>query len=203
MKNTLLDKSFIEADGHVLIKDADSGEVLLDKHNAINFENISEAMAGALANKTEPVSGQLYHIDKLAYGDAGTETSATGAITYKAPNVNDTDDQLHNQTYEKSVNASLETGDPAFDPDNKVVQSHPAGEHYTDLVITSTLDYSEPGDQRETDGDNGVTPVYVFDELGIKLKTGKLISHIIFHPIEKSANRRIQIVYTLRIRAGK
>lgn len=203
MKNTLLDKSFIEADGHVLIKDVDSGEVLLDKHNAINFENISDAMAGALANKTDPVSGELYHIDSLVYGDDGTEILDTGAIVYKQARVNHTDDQLHNQVYEKSVNASLDTTDNGFDQDNNVIKSHPAGEHYTDLIITSTLDYNEPQGQRETDGDNGDQPVFVFDELGIKLKTGKLISHIIFHPIEKSANRRIQVVYTLRIRAGK
>ena len=43
MKNKLKDKAFIEVDGHVLIKDIDTGEVLLDKHNVNgNCWNVSE-----------------------------------------------------------------------------------------------------------------------------------------------------------------
>jgi hypothetical protein len=34
MKNEILDDTPISMDGHVLITDMDSGEVLLDKHNA-------------------------------------------------------------------------------------------------------------------------------------------------------------------------
>jgi hypothetical protein len=50
---------------------------------------------------------------------------------------------------------------------------------------------------------------FVFDEIGLKSKSGNsdtplnagwLLSHIVFHPVQKSANRVIQVKYTLRIR---
>ena len=45
----------------------------------------------------------------------------------------------------------------------------------------------------------------MFDELGLQCKVGAnagdllLITHVIFHPVQKSLNRQIQIDYTLRI----
>ena len=48
----------------------------------------------------------------------------------------------------------------------------------------------------------------LFDELGLKSwegtengATNKLITHVIFHPVQKSLNRLIQIDYTLRIQS--
>jgi hypothetical protein len=45
---------------------------------------------------------------------------------------------------------------------------------------------------------------FTFDELGLKTWNGavdnlRLITHVIFHPVQKSLNRQIQIDYTLRI----
>ena len=49
----------------------------------------------------------------------------------------------------------------------------------------------------------------LFDELGLKARstdessglttTGKLLTHVVFHPVQKSLNRLIQIDYTVRI----
>ena len=47
----------------------------------------------------------------------------------------------------------------------------------------------------------------MFDELGLKAYSpagpglGDLLTHVIFHPVQKSLNRLIQIDYTVRIQS--
>ena len=49
MKNNYNEQSNISVDGHCLIKDADTGEILLDKHNAINFQ--IQSLAAGIVNR--------------------------------------------------------------------------------------------------------------------------------------------------------
>ena len=73
---TLNENSNVKVEGHVVITDADSGEVLLDKYNAINFQNFAFAVAQAMSG------GTTYAVNKLAFGYGGTSIdSGTGAIT--------------------------------------------------------------------------------------------------------------------------
>lgn len=195
MKNTFNDNSLLSIDGHVIIKDPDSGKVLLDKHNAINFENMTVAIAYLLANQS--ITGHF--ITDLHYGNGGTFIDGTGLISYRSPLVSGESGGLYNPTYTlKSVIA-----DPTIDPDNSMSVITYTSNNYTDIVITSTLNWDEPAGQSLTDtsSGDGVTD-FIFDEIGLYTAAGTYLTHLIFHPIEKSANRRIQIVYTIRIRAG-
>jgi hypothetical protein len=72
-------------------------------------------------------------------------------------------------------------------------------------VVSCLLDYGEPSGQAVFDNSQDLSGQYVFDELGLKgydlntQSTGKLLTHVIFSPVQKSLNRLIQIDYTVRI----
>lgn len=185
--------------GHICIQDPETGEVFVDKRNAINFENMSIALAYSLAGLTDGngTSGNAYNLLQMGFGNGGVNVTGTGALTYRATNTSTTSGALYNQTYTKSI-----ANTASADPDNNIAVVHTGGNNYSDIVITATLDYSEPSDQDALDDAASADGTYVFDELGLKLATGNYISHVIFHPVQKSANRKIQVVYTIRITAG-
>jgi hypothetical protein len=43
---------------------------------------------------------------------------------------------------------------------------------------------------------------YIFDELALYTANDDLLTHVIFHPVQKSANRKIQVIYTIRLRTS-
>jgi hypothetical protein len=191
----------IHVQGHIKIFDPESGEVYIDKRNAIHYENISEAIAYNLANK-----GQNY-IYEMHFGNGGTSVDPTGIINYLPPNVNTSNSNLYNPTFAKIVdNTSALNADPTR---NKMEIRHVPGRVYTDIVISCLLDYGEPTGQSAFDNSTNLEDTYTFDELGLKARsndgssglttTGKLLTHVIFHPVQKSLNRLIQIDYTVRI----
>jgi hypothetical protein len=191
----------INVQGHIKIFDPESGEVYVDKRNAIHYENISEAIAYTLANK-----GQNY-IYEMHFGNGGTSVDPTGIINYLPPNVNTSNSNLYNPTFAKIVdNTSALNADPTR---NKMEIRHVPGRVYTDIVISCLLDYGEPTGQSAFDNSTNLEDTYTFDELGLKARstdgssglttTGKLLTHVIFHPVQKSLNRLIQIDYTVRI----
>jgi cold shock CspA family protein len=195
------DVSGIHVQGHIKIFDPESGEVFIDKRNAIHYENISEAIAYTLANK-----GQNY-IYEIHFGNGGTSVDPTGIINYLPPNVNTSNSNLYNPTFAKIVdNTSALNADPTR---NKMEIRHVPGRVYTDIVISCLLDYGEPTGQAAFDNSTNLEDTYTFDELGLKARstdgssglttTGKLLTHVIFHPVQKSLNRLIQIDYTVRI----
>jgi hypothetical protein len=183
-------------EGFVKILDPNSGEVLVDKKNAIHYENISIAMAQTLSNR------DLGYIYLMAFGNGGSSVDPTGVITYLPPNTTGQNADLYNQTYQKVVddNSAADT-----DPENnKMTVLHTSGNLYTDILVSCLLDYGEPPTQQAFDNSTNFNGEYVFDELGLKSWNGstdnlKLITHVIFHPVQKSLNRQIQIDYTLRI----
>ena len=208
--NTLKDTTNTVIDGHVFIKDVDTGEVLLDKHNSINLINMALAIASLLGGKSTSGSNN-FNIVKVAFGNGGTVIDVNGNIEYKTPNTDTASGTLYNETYYKMVDGT-DTVNPS---ENFVEVQEFVGQVYSDVVITTTLGYTEPdatatnGIQRAIDdatGDaassSGTGSPYIFDEIGLITEAGSYLSHIVFHPIEKSANRKIQVIYTVRIRAG-
>jgi hypothetical protein len=182
--------------GHVKIHDPKSGEILYDDHNAIHYENISIAMAQTLSDRN------LGYIYQMAFGNGGSSVDPAGVITYLPPNTIGQNADLYNQTYAKVVddNSAADT-DPI---NNKMTVLHTAGNAYSDILVTCLLDYGEPPEQQAFDNSTNFNGEYVFDELGLKVWNGaadnlRLITHVIFHPVQKSLNRQIQIDYTLRI----
>jgi hypothetical protein len=183
-------------EGFVKIHDPNSGEILVDKKNAIHYENISIAMAQTLSNR------DLGYIYLMAFGNGGSSVDPTGVITYLPPNTTGQNADLYNQTYQKVVddNSAADT-DPV---NNKMTVLHTSGNLYTDILVSCLLDYGEPPTQQAFDNSTNFNGEYVFDELGLKSWNGasdnlRLITHVIFHPVQKSLNRQIQIDYTLRI----
>jgi hypothetical protein len=187
----MLDKNNIMVQGHIKIYDPITKKVLIDKPNAIHYENMSEALAQSLANK-----GTGF-INNMVFGNGGTSVDSTGVITYLPPNTFNQSATLYNQTYEKIVdNTSVLNLDPQR---NYIEVRHTPGLIYTDLFVSCLLDYGEPAGQQAFDNTTTLDGEYVFDELGLESESGKLLTHVIFHPVQKSLNRLIQIDYTIRI----
>ena len=192
----ILTPSLTSIQGFLKVYDPQSGEVFVDKKNAIHYENISICMANTLADRN---TGFIY---KMAFGNGGSAVDPTGVITYLPPNTTGQNASLYNETYSKVVddNSAADT-DPT---NNYMTVVHTSGNVYTDIITTCLLDYGEPAGQQAFDNSTNFNGEYVFDELGLQCWNGSasnllLITHVIFHPVQKSVNRQIQIDYTLRI----
>jgi hypothetical protein len=139
----------------------------------------------------------------MAFGSGGTTVDPTGLITYLTPNTVGSNSSLYNQTYVKVIDQnSIANADPVR---NKMEVRHVSGATYSDIVITCTLDYGEPDDQQAFDNSVDMDSNFVFDELGLKwynsTGTGKLLTHVVFHPVQKSLNRLLQVDYTIRVQS--
>ena len=201
------DVSGIYVRGHIKIFDPTTDEIFVEKSNAIHYENISVALAQNLAHKD---SNFIY---EMHFGNGGTSVDATGVISYLPPNTTGQNSNLYNATYSKIVDdASITNTDPAR---NNILIRHVPGQIYTDVLVTCLLDYGEPSGQSAFDnsqtysGSNDPSNLFTFDELGLfgrstngtsgLTSTGPMLTHVIFHPVQKSTNRLIQINYTVRI----
>ena len=202
----------VKVEGHVLITDKNTGEVLVDKKNAIHFGNMAYVIATALSHHTLNQSGIYW----MGFGNGGSDVLSTGSIKYKSTNTSttkDTSSELYNRTYFKTV------AKPSVTTANSIVASGDANNNieiiestgaYTDIKVTCTLDFGEPSGQDAQDSATTDTD-YIFDELGLyayyqdtstttlDITNALLLSHVIFHPVQKSTNRQIEIVYTVRV----
>ena len=191
-----------KVEGFLKIYDPNNGEIFVEKKNAINYENMSEAIADTLSSRGY---GEIY---QMAFGNGGASVDETGVITYLPPNVTGQNAALYTQTYEKIVDdTSVFNLDPTR---NKMTVFHTTGRVYTDILVQCLLDYGEPSGQAAFDNSTQTDSSYIFDELGLLANYGtdsngdvitRLLTHVIFHPVQKSLNRQIQIDYTVRIQS--
>lgn len=202
----------IKINTHIVIKDLDSGEILREGHNAIHRENMSIAIANGLCR-----NNSSSFISEMHFGRGASIVSEVGSITYRKPSVTGMKADLYNTVYFRVVDDE-DLNNPDFEF-NSTKQSHISGTDFAETVVTTTLDYTDPAvtdsvfnivdnTQQSLDASTSVSGEFVFDEIGLKtrgstgLNTGFLLTHFIFHPVEKQASQRIQIVYTLRVQAG-
>ena len=189
----------VSVQGHIKIFDPNTKEVFVDKRNAIHYENFSIALAKSISNQTNgPIA-------EMVFGNGGSRVDPTGIITYLTPNTVGSNASLYNETYYKTVDARRPS---SLDPARNFMETrHISGVAYTDVLVSCLLDFGEPSDQLAFDNSTSQDGSYVFDELGLKgysedgPNLGSLLTHVIFHPVQKSLNRLIQVDYTIRIQS--
>jgi hypothetical protein len=191
----------LNMNGHILIRDKETGEELVNKRNAIHYGNMAYIVANAL-NGTD--NARVYY---MGFGNGGTSVDTTGKIIYKSPRVSEafqSSASLYSRTYKKIVGAS-------GDATNQMEVI--TGTSYSDIKVTATLSYSEPADQDLFDTSTNNDGSYVFDELGLfsyptdpspsdgsdPIETSRMLTHVVFHPVQKAQNRVIEIIYTVRV----
>jgi len=189
----------VRIQGHIKIFDPMTKEVFIDKRNAIHYENFSLALARSISNQG------FGTISEMVFGNGGTRVDETGIITYLTPNTVGLNSALYNETYYKVVDAKQSSSiDPAR---NFMEVRHVLGTTYSDILVSCLLDFGEPAGQAAFDNATNSEGTYVFDELGLRSYSpdgegqGDLLTHVIFHPVQKSLNRMIQIDYTVRIQS--
>lgn len=209
--------------GHVLIKDKETNEIVLDKPNAIHYGNISTEIAQALVGDNESF------ITYMAFGNGGVIIDTSGNIIYRKPNTSLNKDKFA-RLYNTTLIAQV-TNEASNIHSDLMYATVPGGnvKNYEDIVVVVTLEQGVPQTQMTLDDANGlcnqtqdVSVNFVFNE--IALYTGQrksqgamiieneadiqsflteddktLITHVIFHPVQKSMNRILEITYTLRI----
>jgi hypothetical protein len=181
----------IKMSGHILIRDAETKEEIVNKRNAIHYGNMANIIARALTNE----AGSYIHF--MAFGNGATSVDGAGKVLYKNPRVSESFENsatLYSRTYEKVISNNTSS--------DKIEII--TGASYTDLKMTCTLGYNEPAGQDTFDSSTTQDGLYVFDELGLLSYAtdpadSKMLTHVIFHPVQKSANRSIEIIYTVRV----
>lgn len=189
-----VDNAGLNMSGHIVIRDKETKEEIINKRNAIHYGNMARIVAQALNNTADS------YINFIAFGNGGTSIDSSGGkVLYRSPRVSEAYEasaSLYNKTYHKDIQGSQ------ADEDNKI--EIVTGASYTDIKMTVTLGYSEPSGQDVFDSSTTNTGDYIFDELGVftnatDFNDSEMLTHVIFHPVQKSQNRVIEIIYTIRV----
>src|ERR1017187_6288968 len=173
------DRCQVTLAGRVMIRDALTNELIVDKSNAIHPQNMAFVIAKALSRDS---NGYIYEMD---FGNGGTFYNSSNQIVYRPPNTVGAAATLYNTTYSVQVDEQS-VGTPST---NSVVSAPSASPAITSIItITAQLNANEPTGQAAADNvttDPGA--LYMFDEVGLRTPAGVLSSHLVFSPFEKTA----------------
>lgn len=195
----MIDRYTPSVSGFLKITDQETGEVLVDKENAVHFGNLSSAIAESLSGLDRG------HIRYMAFGNGGTTIDSVGGILYKEPDVSNSRDEsasLYSEIFNNEIDQSNDN--------NTLPILGSSG--FADIKITVTLDFIETGlVQDSIDRAVSVNEDAVFDEIAVytgapgistalaNSTDALLVTHIVFNPVQKSQNRILKIDYTIRI----
>jgi hypothetical protein len=205
--------------GTLKIYDKDSGDILVQKKNAIHPGNMAYVLASALAGKPTSVNGagDAPHINWMQFGNGGSVSTTT--LSYKSPRVNSTYDELaitasnsslYVPKYEQLLTNTVyfpgeDMGAGELVPNNTAKVNFSVNLTHADYAtaVSETI----PANDASTDA--SAVEAFTFDEIGLmagvtnsgaldKTKT-LMLTHVTFHPVLLSANRTIVIDYTITI----
>lgn len=203
-------------------------EIILDKPNAIHFGNISTKLAEAFVGKPDAfITYMAFGNGGLTIDGSGVITYNTPNVSSsKVPSA-----QLYNTVYIKEIeNYNSDSYSPST-VDTIVGGGINNFEDINITVVLENnepnLQLDEDNGNVVSDNDDPLTNTnFVFNEIalysGLKnqgdRQTGQdienfltggtssdrplLLTHVIFHPIQKSQNRSIEVIYRLRIQTG-
>ena len=183
---SILPKVSIEGYFKITSTDTRSGTetVEYEGSNAVHPRNFSLLIAKAIAGIPDQAIGEL------VLGNGGSVIAADSSITYNPLRVSDSNASLYNQTYQVAL-----TGASAV----SVYQ----GSVGTSSVVmcNATIPASIPYDQLPSEDvpEASFSNDYAFDEIGLKTIDGKLLTHKVFSPILKTAQKEIKFVYAITI----
>ncbi len=146
-------------EGHVLIKDFKTKEVLLDEGNAIHSINMARVFARGLAMEPN------YFIFRLAFGNGGTLLDSAQQIIIRPPNDGNNGDgwesRLYNETYSEIVFTGNGNG-------NSVVSQEVGTK--SNVIISAFLAENEPASELTNSSQSNLSGEelnFRFDEIGL------------------------------------
>ena len=206
--------------GTLKIYDKESGDVLVQKKNAIHPGNMAYVMASAMAGESttiNDVAGDIPHINWMQFGSGGSTSTTT--LSYRSPRVYPTYDQLAIT----ASNSSLYV--PKYEQLTTNIVYYPGEDMGAGEIVpnnTSKVKFSvdlthadyatavgESIPSSDSSTDTSAVEAFTFDEIGLmagvtdsgaldKTKT-LMLTHVTFHPVLLAANRTIVIDYTVTI----
>ena len=77
----------VNMQGHLLIRDAETGEELVNKRNAIHYGNMANNVANAMGGSaTARDNARIYY---MAFGNGGSSVDTSGSVLYKTQRVSE------------------------------------------------------------------------------------------------------------------